>query len=166
MDHPARKQNRLRQWDYSTPAAYFVTVCTKGRAEILWDFHFVGAATGRPPKTIPLSEYGKIVEYAILEIPRHYSNVYLDRYVVMPNHVHLILRLDWVPGRAMRAPTISTIMNQMKGFASKQIGFCIWQKSFHDHIIRNQKEYEKIWQYIDQNPILWEQDCFYQQSDK
>jgi len=67
-------------------------------------------------------------------------------------------------GRAMRAPTattISTVINQMKGYATKQIGYSIWQKSFHDHIIRNEQDYIRIAEYIDNNPINWEKDCFY-----
>jgi len=64
-------------------------------------------------------------------------------------------------GRAMRAPTISTVINQMKGYVSKQIGYSIWQKLFHDHIIRNEADYIKIWRYIDENPINWQNDCFY-----
>ncbi len=58
-------------------------------------------------------------------------------------------------------PTMSTIVQQMKGVVTKRIGFSIWQKSYHDHIIRNEKEYLKIWEYIENNPLKWEEDCFY-----
>ena len=61
----------------------------------------------------------------------------------------------------MLAPTISTIVQQLKGIVTKQIGFSIWQKLFHDHIIRGAQDYQKIWEYIENNPILWEEDCFY-----
>ncbi len=64
--------------------------------------------------------------------------------------------------RAMRAPTISTVINQMKGYVTKQIGFSLWQKLFHDHIIRNEEEYRKIWEYIDTNPLKWEDDCYFE----
>ena len=57
--------------------------------------------------------------------------------------------------------TISRVIQQMKGYATKQIGHSIWQKSFHDHIIRNDRDYQRIWAYIDTNPAKWEQDCFY-----
>ena len=61
----------------------------------------------------------------------------------------------------MRTPTVSTIMCQMKGAVTKKIGFSMWQKLFHDHIIRNEEEYLKIWRYIENNPMNWEEDCFY-----
>lgn len=64
----------------------------------------------------------------------------------------------------MRTPTISTVVNQMKGAVTKQIGFSFWQKSFHDRIIRNEREYRKIWEYIYRNPLTWEKDCFYRQG--
>ncbi|MEG2930116.1 MAG: hypothetical protein RR846_11330, partial [Oscillospiraceae bacterium] len=58
-------------------------------------------------------------------------------------------------------PTISVIVGSMKRWVSKQIGFAISKKSFHDHIIRDEHEYLKIWEYIDTNPAKWEEDCFY-----
>lgn len=61
----------------------------------------------------------------------------------------------------MVAHAISTVIQQMKGYATKQLGKNIWQKSFHDHIIRTDRDYQMIWQYIDTNPARWEQDCFY-----
>lgn len=61
----------------------------------------------------------------------------------------------------MRAPTISTVINQMKGYTTKQIGFPIWQKSFHDRIIRDVAEYRRAWQYIDENPARWDEDAYY-----
>ena len=80
----------------------------------------------------------------------------------MPNHLHLLLRImSDDSGRPMVAPTISTVVQQMKGVVTKQIGKNIWRRSFHDHIIRNEKDYLKIWEYIDSNPIKWLDDCFY-----
>lgn len=58
-------------------------------------------------------------------------------------------------------PTISRIIQQFKGAVTKQIGFALWQKSFHDHIIRDEREYEKIYAYIETNPLKWREDCFY-----
>ena len=61
----------------------------------------------------------------------------------------------------MLAPTVSNVIAQLKGAVTKKIGHPIWQKSFHDHVIRNQKDYEMIWNYMDGNPMKWEEDCFY-----
>ena len=83
----------------------------------------------------------------------------------MPNHVHLLLQINTDPdGRAMLAPTVSRVVQQLKGVVTKQIGHSIWQKLFHDHVIRNEKDYLKIWEYIDNNPARWQEDCFYEEE--
>lgn len=128
---------------------------------MLWDN--VGASNARPP--IPqLSKPGKIVADAISNIQNHYPAVSVDHYVVMPNHLHLLLQINTdCDGRPMVAPTISQVVQQFKGVVTKQIGCSIWQKLFHDHVIRNQNDYLKIWEYIDSNPVKWKEDCFYKE---
>lgn len=61
----------------------------------------------------------------------------------------------------MVAPTISTVVQQMKGYVTKAIGFSLWQRSFHDHVVRDKKDYREIWNYIDTNPMKWEEDVFF-----
>lgn len=154
---PTRKPNRLKHWDYSQPGAYFVTICTRDKVKCFWD-----ASVGERMALPPLSKYGKIMDEAIQNIPRHYPSVRVDHYAVMPNHVHLLLSiLTDENGSAMRSPTIQTVINQLKGYVTKQIGAPLFQRSFHDHIIRDEGDYQMIWQYIDQNPLKWELDCFY-----
>ena len=86
----------------------------------------------------------------------------VDKYVVMPNHIHMIVSINAdAGGRPMGAPTISTVINQMKGYVTKKIGFPVWQKLYHDHVIRGQQDYDEIWQYIDENPAKWDSDCYY-----
>ena len=164
MEYPKRKPNRLTNYDYSHPGAYFITVCTKDKEQILWkpkSMLPVGEAISLPQYTVNLSKYGKIVHTAIKNIPQHYPGVHVDRFVVMPNHFHLLLMISRGSGRIISAPTVSNIVGQMKRIVSKQIGKSIWQKSYHDHIIRNEADYLRIWQYIDTNPATWERDCFY-----
>lgn len=80
----------------------------------------------------------------------------------MPNHVHLLLVIDNEQGgRAMHAPTISKVVEQMKGWITKQLGRAIWQRSFHDHVVRTEHGFAEIYQYIETNPQNWQQDCFY-----
>ena len=159
MELPNRKPNRLSWYDYSTPGAYFITICTENRKSLLWDT--VGASIARP-KTPQLSAYGRIVDQAIRNIPVRYPAVSLDHYVIMPNHIHLLLQICTdESGRAMLAPTISRVVQQLKGTITKQIGFVIFQKLFHDHVIRGESDYLKIWEYINNNPARWEEDCFY-----
>ncbi len=164
MEGPLRKQNRLQNWNYSSPAAYFVTRCTQNRTPFLSEI-LVGAESPGPR----LTKYGRITDDVIRQISDKYPMVQREKYVIMPNHIHFIFRIEWeLCGPGNPAPTISTVMAWFKYQATKEInaldgisGRRVFQRSFHDHIIRNQAEYEKIWLYIDQNPLTWEQDCFY-----
>ena len=159
MSQPTRRPNRLSHFDYSAPGAYFITICTQNRKCLFWEN--VGASIARP-QTQRLSHYGTIVDQVIRNISAHYPAVSVDHYVVMPNHIHLLLQINTDPdGRAMPAPAISTVVQQLKGIITKRLGHCVWQKLFHDHVVRNEQDYKKIWQYIDGNPSKWEEDCFY-----
>ena len=150
---PTRKPNRLENYDYSSIGAYFITICTANRAKIFWAS--VGADIIRP-KDVPLSSVGKIVEQSILQIEDHYENVVVDKYCVMPNHIHMILRIEANDhGRMISAPTVSTVIGSIKRWVSRQVGRPIWQKSFHDHAIRNQQDYDEIWEYIENNPLKY-----------
>jgi REP element-mobilizing transposase RayT len=110
-DFPKRKNTRLQNYDYSGNGMYFVTVCTKNRRNLLWD-NPVGATCGRPP----LSAVGILVEKEISRIGSIYDCVTVDKYVVMPNHVHMILTIqtDEKCGRPQVAPTISRVMQKWK----------------------------------------------------
>ena len=152
-ESPKRKQIRIPNYDYSAPGAYFITVCTSNKENLFWTD--VGADTIRPHE-LPLSHIGKIAEQGILQIQTHYNTVTVEQYCVMPNHIHLILRI--VPdlnGRMISAPTVSTVVGSMKRWISKQTGRPIWQKSFYDHAIRNQQDYNEIWNYIENNPLKY-----------
>ncbi len=161
MDLPKRKQIRLPDYDYSSPGAYFVTICTRDRRCILSEIT-VGAAISRPPE-VRLTRYGEIVDLAIRNIPSVYPSVSVDHYVIMPNHIHLILQIHCVEdGRMISAPTISTVVGQMKRWISRQAGTALWQKSYHEHVIRNENDYRDIWEYIENNPIRWAEDRYYE----
>ena len=163
-----RKRLRLKNFDYSTPGAYFVTVCTHNRKCTL--SRVVGAIHESPE--IQLTEYGKIVDRLINTIPQQ-SLATIDRYVIMPNHIHLVIMItDSDELRAIRESplrgrsVISKIIGYIKMNASKEIhnrygNEMVWQRGFHDHIIRNRNDYEKISKYIYENPIIWQYDCFY-----
>ena len=110
---------------------------------------------------ILLSKYGIIVDESIRGIPAHYPAISVDNYVIMPNHIHLRLQINSnVDGRPMAAPTISTVVNHLKGIASKRTGLSLWQKGFYDHIIRGEHDYQEIWNYITGNPFKWTEDQY------
>ena len=159
MDLPKRKPNRLKSYDYSMPGAYFVTICTKERKCILWET--VGASIACPQDVI-LSHPGKIVDAAIRGIPKHYPAITVDKYVIMPNHIHLLLQIHGDQnGNPVSTSPVSIVIQQMKGYVTKQLGCSIWQKLYHDHVIRDEQDYRMIWNYIEGNPMKWTEDCFY-----
>ncbi len=154
-----RKDIRLKAYDYSQCGAYFVTVCSRNREPLFWDdvpyaYPPVGADMIRPNsrgnQEIPLSAAGQIVDRAIRNIATIYDGVMVEKYVVMPDHVHMILTITG--GRMISAPTISTIVGGMKRWASRQCGRPLWQKSFYDHVIRDDNGFLTRWNYIDTNP--------------
>ena len=151
-----RKHNRLKDYDYSQKGYYFITICTAEKCKILCDIS-VGANCVRPITTF--SEIGKLVDENISILNDTYETVQVDKYVVMPNHIHLIVVIQ--NGRTQFAPTVSRIIKQFKGKITKQVGFCIWQKSFYDHIIRDEADYFRIWEYIENNPEKWTEDQYY-----
>ena len=121
----------------------------------------VGAIIDRP-QDVELSPYGEIVNEAISNISSVYSALSVEGYAIMPNHINILLRICADEcGRPLVAPTMSRVVKQLKGCVSKQVGTTIWQKSFHDHIIRNRKDYEEHLQYIYENPIRWAYDELY-----
>lgn len=152
-----RKPNRWKCHDYSSCGSYFVTICTKDKEKMFW----VGAPFGRPPKY--LNEKGIIVENEISKLNNVYPGIVtVDRYAIMPNHIHLLLTIHPdKEGRPQGAPTISRVINQFKGSVSKQIGRSVWQKLFHDRVVRNDDEYYLITQYIIDNPSRWSEDKYF-----
>ncbi|MBK9577259.1 MAG: hypothetical protein IPO40_09305 [Fibrobacteres bacterium] len=206
-----RKPNRLAGYDYSTPGAYFVTICTLGMLEHLGDTN-----TGR----MRLNDFGRIVETQWRWAFEHFDGIETDAFMVMPNHVHgivfvtdptiappdatspafapapptpaptpvgtilgLSLRMgermgerirertgEWlvqpasqplyVPVTSRRHNTLSKTINAFKTTSSKHIHIAgntdfRWQRSFHDHIIRDTDELHRLRQYIAENPRKW-----------
>lgn len=161
-----RKPNRLKGYDYASCGLYFITICTKDRECLLWDN--VGAICDRPPIPVPLSTAGKTVEAELAVLSTVYEHVCLELCCIMPNHVHLLLQIHPAGGgRSQIAPTVSVsrAVKQFKGAVSKRLGESIWQKSFYDHIVRDEKEYIKIAEYIENNPANWVLDQLYRDAN-
>lgn len=149
-DLPKRKEIRIKEYDYSAPGAYFVTICTQNREKCLWR-----DCRGElcSPANMPLSDIGSVIQNEIQKLNFIYEAVCVDKYCVMPDHIHMILKITTdLNGRTQFAPTISRVVKQFKGSITKQIGRSIWQKSFYEHGIRNQQDYDEIWRYIENNP--------------
>ena len=155
---PVRKPTRLREYDYSSPGAYFITICTRDRRCILSDIPAppdLTDASGRAvprgqnvgeglaPPAVILSPMGVLVETQLLLLPDRFPSLSMDRYVIMPNHVHLLLSLSGdVPGGASPSPTIPDMVGALKSQTSRLSGAApLWQRSFYDHVVRNDTEY-------------------------
>ena len=174
--HPIRKIIRLKEYNYSQSGAYFITICTNDRKQILSEIRR-GDPCGRPEselypeiKTI-LSELGKICDEKIDYISDKY-NITIPKYTIMPNHIHMLILIEYQSRATARvAPTIGTIVGGYKSIVSiewlkicktnNQIMGKIWQRSYNDHIIRNEQDYNIKWQYIDENPAKWVEDEYY-----
>jgi len=129
---------------------YFVTICVKDRQPILCED---ATQPIRCSDDIVLSPIGRTVNEAICNISGIYSCVKVEKYCIMPEHIHMIVQIcaDMAEDKT-ELPSLSTIIGQMKRWVSVSCGETIWQKSFVDPIIRNEKEYLAIWRYIDNNP--------------
>ena len=178
-DLPKRKPTRLKNYDYSSAGAYFITICTKERKKLLSEI-CVGTDVLDGPH-INLTEYGKIAEKHIKNMDSFYENLSVKNYIIMPNHIHLLIEIKetekWMKNicgqqnkieengpSGTPVPTNSTIarfISTFKRFCNKEYGKNIWQYRSNDHIIRDSVEYEKIWNYIEYNTVKWEEDCFY-----
>ncbi len=159
MPFPKRKSPRLQGHDYSHAGVYFITICTENRAQIL----------SRISETAEnkLTVYGKIAEEQLLLLEKRFSNIKIDAHVIMPNHIHMLLvvRSDF----ATLGNATQTIPDIICAFKSITTRLCkqekpikqVFQTSFHDHIVRNRADYERIAEYIKNNPFWWKEDCFY-----
>lgn len=157
-----RKEIRLKDYDYSLPGAYFVTICTEKRKNLFWKdreaaqgvlWSNVGANCVRP-QNLPLSNIGKVVMSELERWNRTYEAVCLSSYVIMPNHLHIMVIISADEhGRTQFAPTLDRMVKQFKGAVTKKIKIPIWQKSFMEHIIRNNQDYKTKINYIYENPL-------------
>ncbi len=163
MDFTQRKQNRLENFDYGQKGAYFITICVKDRNKIL--SNIVGTGVLDCPK-IQLLNHGKIADKYINKLNNFYDNISVDKYIIMPNHIHLILSVK--NGQSgTPVPTninlkidnknspVAKFISTFKRFCNKEYGENIWQSRYYDHIIRSQEDYNEICEYIDNNPQKW-----------
>ncbi|MFC1709350.1 transposase [Candidatus Omnitrophota bacterium] len=172
-DLSKRKRNRLTDYDYSKEGLYFVTVCSKDRKNIFATMKN-NVGTGLAPVRIELTKIGQIIDKNWRDITNRYNNINIDEFIIMPNHIHgivIINKRDGVLSRAdaRPAPTISNILCSFKSKSSVEylkyikqndlnISGKIWQRSFYDHIIRNERSLQEIREYVNNNPLNWDTD--------
>ena len=151
VDFPTRKPTRLQYYDYSQNGCYFVTVCVQDRKPIL--SRIVGGDDLGAPKEIRLKPYGKIAEKYIRSIETAYGCVMVENYIIMPNHIHLLILIDTYGAPRSSPPTLSAVIGAWKRLVNKEIGQNIWQRSFYDEIIKSETQYFRAWEYIEFNAL-------------
>ncbi len=156
MDFPNRKQNRLKNYDYSEIGCYFVTICTEKRQHL---FNIQNMPIGNDLCVVPQNQ---IIHKWIRETATKYQ-LNIDNYAIMPDHIHLLITIsERHTGRSLQKAiqffkTMSTneYIRFVKTGVLPPFSQKLWQKSYYDHIIRNQQDYEETWEYIENNPIQW-----------
>ena len=169
---PKRKPTRLKDFDYSTPGAYFVTICTRDRKHIFSEIVIPNAATTEvtnsavgeglaPPEYgVKLKPCGEVVQEQLRSLETRFSSVTIEDYIIMPDHIHAILFLHEHAGGASPSPTLDGVLCAFKSLTSR---ICkqrygiekIFQRSSAEHIIRDREDYETRRKYIYENPMRW-----------
>ena len=162
MDLPKRKSIRYKNFDYSQCGSYFITICTRNRENLFWDMkkvyqtkqtndleHIINS------EFLPLNNVGKIIEKNLMVWQNTYKNVKIENFVIMPNHIHLIVSILGSES-GNKNPDVSRMVSQFKARVTKETGQSIWQKSYFDHIIINEKEFNNYFDYIESNPYILE----------
>ena len=171
-----RKNIRLQNYDYSQAGYYFVTICTQDRQKLFGEI-----INGK----LILNDRGEMIKKWIYEIENKFSHILIDRYIIMPNHLHCIIIvgadlcvcpknniMPYKQGGHIGLPLPQIIQwfktmttnEYIKGVKNKiypPFNKKIWQRNYYDRIIRNEQEYEKIYEYIENNPLKWEEDKYY-----
>lgn len=157
-----RRSIRLTGYDYSSQGMYFVTICTQNKTMLFGEI--VGAALrGRPDNA------DGMIEKWLLETENKFKGIKIDKFIIMPNHVHCII---YIQGGHTGPPlyevvewfkTMSTneYIRGVKSGLYPPFNKRIWQRNYYERIIRNEAEYQRIWTYIDENPLRWADDEYY-----
>ena len=154
MEYSERKPNRLCEYDYSQNGAYFITICTQDRKKILSSI--IGGDAHDAP-IVTLTKVGEIARKYILSGNR-IPGVTVDKFVIMPDHIHMIVFIGEKGTSGVPAPVNAVVphfVSAFKRLCHREIGEPIFQRSYYDHVIRNQMDYDEILPYIENNPRKW-----------
>ena len=158
---PKRKSNRLPDHDYGQAGVYFITICAAEKTCLFGQI--VAPERENQAAEVRLSPYGEILAEQICRMSDSASAVCVERWVIMPNHVHLLLRVK-EDGRADRASNaaIPQFLSALKRITNRRAAVSLWQRSYYDHVVRNEEDYLRIWAYMENNPAKWAEDRYYE----
>lgn len=161
MELPKRKRNRLTNWDYDQGGAYFITICTHEKKHLLGKV--VGGGVLDAPH-VALSRAGSCAEHRLLEMERIYPYISLPHYIIMPNHIHFLIGIEQPGTSGTPSPTnqrLPSFISTFKRFTNREYGRELWQRSYYDHIIRDETDFLLHARYISENPQKWREDEYY-----
>lgn len=143
---------RLPEYDYSSNGAYFLTICTQNKAEF-----FGGGGIDSP--------VGQMIGETFEEVLSNYPQMRCPQYVVMPNHFHALVVVDKMSEKpsatiarmvqAFKSKTTVAYIRMVKSGKAVPFEGKLWQRSYYDHVIRNEQDYLETWKYIEENPLKW-----------
>ena len=154
-----RKNIRLPYYDYTSKGLYFITICTRHRES------FFGDIAGQ---TLTLNDAGKMLKETWLDIPNRFPFVSIHDFIMMPNHFHAIIEIDHATSTrlgdiigAFKSITTNQYINGVRHENWKPFEKRLWQRNYYEHVIRNEKSYLNLSQYIQNNPLSWKEDIFH-----
>ncbi|MCL2341773.1 MAG: transposase [Firmicutes bacterium] len=150
---------RLKNYNYSGNGYYFITICTQYRLNLFGEIK---------DNQVVLNTAGKMINNWYLNIKRKFKEIALDKYVIMPNHIHGIIIINSTKDEIslfriiqwFKTMTTNEYIRGVRSKTYKPFEKRLWQESYYDHIIHNKENYLRIQKYIMDNPILWNKDCF------
>jgi len=153
MHQDRRKKLRLEKYDYSSNGAYFVTICTHKKVELFGDVEQPSEAAYRMKEVFE-------------DVLSNYPQMQCPKFVVMPNHFHALIVVDNqenAPGktiaeliRAFKSKSTVAYIRMVKEGKAPSFEDKLWQRSYYDHIIRNEQDFLEVWKYIEENPLRWQ----------
>ena len=170
-----RRTTRLQGNTYNGDASYFITICTRNKqctlSRILVGTGVLDGPRGKGESSVALLPRGEIADRYIRQMNAFYEDVSVDAYVIMPNHIHLLMSVkntadskngpSGTPVPTIQNSVVSKFVSTFKRFCNKECGENIWQYRSNDHVIRNRKDYEEHVRYIGENPARWHVDELY-----
>ena len=163
--YPKRKHPRLKNYDYSQNGSYHVIICTKDNECILGKVIY--NQLNKNPVSVHLSLYGQIADKYIRKINDVYDYICVDKYVIMPNHIHLLITIERpiesLIDKSKKHTDIQTVVRSLKRMSVNEVGRSFWQESFYESIIETDESYYNIIDYIEKNPFNWVADKYYKE---
>ncbi|MBR3288745.1 MAG: transposase [Lachnospiraceae bacterium] len=171
MNLPTRKKLRIKDYNYKSENIYFITICSKNQECIFCnideEIDSVGFDTINFNKYIHYSNIGSIIVESLKNIETIYNGVVLKEYVIMPNHLHMLIEITDDISKNQNSIDIFKIVGSFKRYVTKMVNkgkknkMEVWQKSFYEHIVRDEKDYNRILEYMVYNPFKWKLDEYY-----